>query len=164
MIKVIRYLLLTCLLVGIFGFSSESDNWVPVLMKRSDLVKSIESVAAKPLRETGKIYFYQSKLFVVERYKGVHIIDNSDPSNPVNVAFIQIPGCVDVATKGKHLMADNAVDLVAIDIEDINNVTTDQRLIHVFPELIPPGQSRVPNEFRMANRPKNTVIVNWKKI
>lgn len=164
MIKIIRYALLACIVSGLFGFSSVSNNWVPILMKRSDFEKSIKSLDAKGMENTGKFYFYQSKLFIVEKYKGLHVIDNSDPSKPENIKFIQIPGCMDISTKGNFLLADNAVDLVAIDIADLDNVSIKQRLKGIFPEILPPNESYMPEKFRVGNRPANTVIVSWRKI
>ena len=38
----------------------------------------------------------------------VHMYDNSDPSNPVNIGYIAIPGNVDIAIKDGHMYADNS--------------------------------------------------------
>jgi len=51
----------------------------------------------------GKIYFYQGYLCLNGRNKGVHNIDNHDPTNPVNVGFITIPASKDLAIKGTSL-------------------------------------------------------------
>ena len=46
------------------------------------------------------------------------MIDNSNPSTPVIIAFIPIPGNVDIAVVDNILYADNYIDLVALDISN----------------------------------------------
>ncbi len=57
-------------------------------------------------------------LFIVDQLRGIHIIDNSDPSSPVGISFIDIPGCTSVAVNGNFLYVNNLVDLVTLDISD----------------------------------------------
>jgi hypothetical protein len=111
----------------------------------------------------GKIYLKGQYIYIVEKYKGVHIIDNYNRTNPVNKQFIKIPGCIDVAIKNYTLFADNAVDLVAIDITDIENVKVTSRTKEAFPEIIPPDFDYVPSEYNKNNRPNNTIIVAWER-
>ena len=40
-------------------------------------------------------------IFVSERYRGIHVIDNSDPESPQDIAFIRVPGNIDIAMKGE---------------------------------------------------------------
>lgn len=141
----------------------QESTYVPVLMDKDQLR---ESIAYKPgigLKNPGKFYLYQDYLFINEKYQGVHIIDNSEPEHPMDIGFIQIPGCVDIAVKGTQLYADNAIDLVAIDISAFPEIKVTKRLESVLPEPSPPDGLEVPYEFREENRPENTVIVNWKK-
>ncbi|MBT8232801.1 MAG: hypothetical protein KJN84_09240, partial [Bacteroidia bacterium] len=71
-------------------------------------------------------------IFINELYKGVHVIDNSNPATPTNTAFINIPGNLDVAIKGNKMYADSYVDLLTIDITDLQNPTIDCRDEDVF--------------------------------
>jgi hypothetical protein len=73
---------------------------------------------ARPLKNPGQIYYYNNHMFIVENNEGIHIIDNADPSNPVNEAFIEIPGNNDIAIKDDILYANTYVDLLAIDLND----------------------------------------------
>jgi len=84
--------------------------------------------------------------------KGVHIINNSNPSNPVVKAFINIPGNVDIAVKGNTLYADMYSDLVSIDITDPLHAKLLKNVANVFPE-------RNYNNGFVANTGK--VIVDW---
>ena len=108
--------------------------------------------------QTGKIYYRAPYIFVNERYKGVHIINNSDPAHPVNEGFILAPGCIDMAVKGHILYLDNAVDLVSFDL-DSKQVT--KRIRDVFPEPLPPDDFKYNPYFK---RPENYILVEWKKI
>ena len=65
--------------------------------------------------------------------RGIHVINNANPSQPVNVAFIDIPGNMDMAVKGNILYADLYTDLVAIDITDPLNVKVKKVIEGVFP-------------------------------
>jgi hypothetical protein len=85
-------------------------------MTRAELEASVKFVAAKPLSEAGKIYVRGDQLFICEPYQGVHVIDNRNPRSPHATDFIEIPGCVDIAVLNNILYADNAVDLVAVDL------------------------------------------------
>jgi hypothetical protein len=108
---------------------------VPKLMAKEDLRSSIKFGPARDLSKPGKIYTKGTLLFVNEKYEGVHVINNADPSNPVKLGFIEVPGCIDIAMKDNTLYVDNATDLVAINISDPNNVTITERLPGIFPEL-----------------------------
>ena len=115
------------LLIVIIPFSCEDrftetyNTNVPVYLSYNDLRTSVNVATAKNLKNPGKIYFYNNLLFVVEDKEGVHIINNEDASNPINIGFINIPGNVDIAVKNDLLYADSYVDLVVIDISEINN-------------------------------------------
>ena len=80
---------------------------------------------SRSIETPGKFYFYNNFIFINELYEGVHVIDNSDPSNPQNVSFINIPGNLDIAIRGNTMYADSYVDLLTIDITDLQapNIT-----------------------------------------
>ncbi len=93
---------------------------------------AVKTVAAKDLVKTGKIYVKDKYLFINELRKGIHIIDNTNPSAPKNIAFVEIPGNVDMAVWGNILYADSYTDFVAIDISDPTNVKEVSRTKDVF--------------------------------
>jgi hypothetical protein len=90
----------------------------PVFASRSEVLANIRSSEPRLLENPGKIYIKGKYLLINEINKGVHIIDNSNPRNPVNTAFINIPGNLDIAMHGSYLYADLSSDLVAININD----------------------------------------------
>ncbi len=90
----------------------------PVYVSADDFRQPIQAAAPRSLEEPGKIYVFQDYLFINERHKGIHVIDNSNPASPQPVSFIEIPGNVDMAVRGNLLYADNYVDVVSIDISN----------------------------------------------
>ena len=134
------------------------ERYTPVFMSRETLENSVMYIAgSREMIRTGKIYYRRPYIFVNERYKGVHVINNSDPVHPVNEGFILAPGCIDMAVKGNILYLDNAVDLVSFDL-DAHQVT--KRIRNVFPEPLPPDDL---SAYWNNNRPNNYILVDWKK-
>lgn len=132
---------------------------VPVYMSFTDFRNSFQKSDPVDITLPGKIYFKDGYLFVNEVGKGIHVIDNSDPSNPVKVAFYEILGNVDMAIKGNTLYADSYIDLVSIDISDINNPKEVGRLENIFPEVVPEGDRWYP--YAMVDNTQG-VIIDWK--
>ena len=111
---------------------------VPVYMTKSEIRAQIKvTTEAVDMENPGKMYFYGNILFINELYKGIHVVDNSDPANPIKTGFIEVPANVDIAVKGSILYADSYTDLVALDISDMNNVTEVGRTEDVFEQLFP---------------------------
>lgn len=104
----------------------------PVYMTLEDLRQPISNQAPRALENPGKIYFYSPYLLINERNEGIHVIDNSDPTNPQNITFIAIPGNVDMAVKSNVLYADNHIDLLSIDISDPTNANLLSRTENVY--------------------------------
>lgn len=111
--------------------------YVPTYMSYEDMRMPVQLKAASPIAEMGKIYMKDQYLFVNEKYKGIHIFDNSNPAAPVNLSFIDIPGNVDLAIKGTYLFADSYVDLVVLNIRDIDDPVEVARIQNIFPYTIP---------------------------
>lgn len=156
----LQVLLSCCALAGVFIINTSYTkvyDYVPVFMDRTELEKSVSyQLAGRDLIMPGKIYYKSPYIFINEKYKGVHIINNSDPAHPVNEAFIIAPGCIDMAVKGNIVYLDNAVDLVAFNI-DTKQVTT--RIKNIFPEPIAPDNTF----YQSSNRPEGSILVGWKK-
>ncbi|MBN2681426.1 MAG: hypothetical protein JXR58_02885 [Bacteroidales bacterium] len=118
---------------------------IPVYMTYETLRSyPVGSAEASEIGTPGKLFFYNNYIFVNEVFKGIHIINNTDPSNPQNIGFIDIPGNVDMAVKNNVLYADSYVDLLAFDISDMNNVSLLTRINDVFTYEIPPYDPNFP--------------------
>jgi hypothetical protein len=131
---------------------------VPVYMSFREFRSSFQKNEPVEITLPGKIYFKDDFLFVNEYGKGIHVIDNSDPANPEEIAFYEIMGNVDMAIKGNILYADSFIDLVAIDITDINNPKEVGRLMNIFPEVVPEGDKWYP--YALVDNKKG-VIIDW---
>lgn len=127
------------LIVGLLGFlacnQSEEplivDGLKPVYATQAEL-QNIYAGPAIATESLGKIYAKPPYIYLNDGLKGVHIVDNSDPSNPVKIGFIHIPANTDIAIKDNIMYADNGPDLVAIDISDPMNVAVVSRATDVY--------------------------------
>ncbi|WP_088339590.1 LVIVD repeat-containing protein [Robiginitalea sediminis] len=133
--KSLRILLAVALAAGLSSCEKDdnpefADYLVarPLTMTLEDFSNSLDIVAPQPIAQSGKIYAYADYVFVNEPYKGVHVIDNSNPASPRKTGFIRIPGNVDISVKGDYLFADSLSDLVVLDISDMGNIRPVARL------------------------------------
>lgn len=130
-------------------------DWAPYFMERSELERSVGLAGEpRPMSSPGKIWMADTRIFVVERYKGVHVIDNSNPENPRRVDFLRAPGCMDVAVKGEIIYLDNAVDLVAFDLTA--NVVTKRERNYFSPPVSPDG-----GRYYSGG---DMILVGWRKV
>ena len=86
----------------------------------------------KEISTTGVIVKYENLLLINKPNIGVHIIDNSDTTHPINKKFLQILGNLDIAVKDGVLYADSYSDLLLIDIRDIDNIKVLKREKDIF--------------------------------
>ena len=107
-------------------------QFTPVTISLLEIRKELKTEAPRALEHPGKIYVRDKYLFINEIKEGLHIIDNSNPSNPRFVAFVNIPGNGDMAVRGNILYADSYTDLVALDISDPANPKEVNRVTEVF--------------------------------
>lgn len=160
--KIIKYLLLFSAAILLCSDFYPTSSYVPVLMDRDEMERAVKLEPPRPMIEPGKIYYKTPWLMIVEKYKGVHLIDNSNPENPEKIGFVHIDGVRDIAIKNDVLYADNAVDLIAIKFnESLTSVSVSQRLRNYFPEMAAPDGWGIPS-YASANRPANSIIVAWK--
>jgi hypothetical protein len=126
----------------------------PVYKTKAEVRANIRSNAPREIMNTGKLYIMGNYIFLNEMDKGIHVIDNSNPSSPRNIAFIDIPGNMELAVKGTILYADLYTDLVTLDISNPSNVVVKKIMENLFP-------------YRMYSNgfypDSNEVIVDWKR-
>jgi hypothetical protein len=136
--------------------SGPQTAYQPVYASLEVLRSSVAVSTAKPLELTGKIYRKGDYIFINERYKGIHIIDNSNPELPINIGFITILGNLDLAVKGNFLYADSAIDLVTIDISEPLEAIEVSRTKNVFPQPVAPDNGHFPSI-------DNKIVVAWQE-
>lgn len=106
----------------------------PVYQQKQNIIDSVNGDASEPIDSLGKIYVMGQYIFLNDVNKGIHVLDNSDPSHPVRVAFLRIPGNQDLVIKDNTLYADMFCDLLSIDISDIRHAKINSMLPNVFTE------------------------------
>jgi hypothetical protein len=128
--------------------------YVPVYKTSQEVRDNIKSNPSQPIEKAGKIYIKGNYIFLNDIDKGIHVIDNSNPSQPQQVAFITIPGNMDLAVKGNTLYADLYTDLVAIDISNPRSVVLKKVVPGVFPYRY----------YNSAFQPDSSkIIASWEK-
>jgi len=123
----------------------------PVYKTKEEVRANIKSSSPIELTAPGKLFYKDGYVFLNELNKGVHIIDVRNPSAPANIAFVHVPGAVDLAVRGNILYADMYTDLVAIDITNPQAVQLKTVVPGVFPDRV--YYSFVPD--------KQMIITEW---
>jgi ATP-dependent helicase YprA (DUF1998 family) len=138
----------------------EVEGYKPIYMPRAAAF-TVDVEPPATLLKPGKIYIYHGLLLVVERLNGIHVINNQDPTNPQAIAYIKIPGCVDVAVNSGMLYADNLTDLVVFNIADPLNISFERRIQGAFPQ----GEKLYPeaanNQYFECVDTTKGVVVEW---
>jgi hypothetical protein len=116
----------------------------PVYLSYEDLRSAVKMTVAREMNNPGKIYFKDQYIFINEKMKGVHVYDVSDPTNPQNKGFIEIPGNVDIAIKENILYADSYIDLVSIDVSSFASIKETGRVQKIFPYTLPTYDTKYP--------------------
>jgi len=124
-------------------------SYEPIYAPRTAVLASINGNASEPITSVGKIYVKDPYIFISDTGRGIHVIDNHDPSHPVQAAFLAIPGNNDIAVKGNILYADMEDELLTLDISNIHNVrllNEQQNIFHYY-----------------GTEGSGKIIVGWKK-
>jgi hypothetical protein len=144
------------------GVSNTKTGYKPIYMA-TELAYKVVVQSPQALKNPGKIYIKDNYLFVNEVGKGIHVFDNVDKRNPIPLAFISIPGNVDIAVKGTTLYADNLTDMVAIDITSPNSAKVVKRLPNMFPYAVTGYPAATNTYFECVDQTKGTVI-GWEQM
>lgn len=148
-----------CNLPSANDVSGKVDAYVPVYTSLAE----VEQVSVMPQQLTsvaGKIYAYGNYIFQNDVNSGIHIIDNSNKSDPKKIAFLKLPLSTEIAVKGNYLYANNYVDLVVFDITDPYNPKMVKRVKNVFPaenQDYPPASNVY---FQCVDKSKG-VVAKW---
>jgi len=156
-----KHILAIAVLIALSFQSCLKDNvarkttiYKPVYKTKEEVKANIKSSAPLELVAPGKIFYKDGFAFLNELYKGVHIIDIRNVASPKNVAFVNIPGAVDMAVRGNILYADMYTDLVAVDISNPQQVKLQQVVTGVFPQRYYPN----------FDNDTGKIIVDWQAV
>jgi hypothetical protein len=127
----------------------------PIYKTKAEVRANIKSNAPKDIVNPGKLFILGNFIFLNEIDKGVHVINNANPASPVRVAFIDIPGNLDIAVKGTTMYADLYTDLVTIDVSSPDHVTLKKIIEGQFPYRY------WGSGFAASN---DKVVIDWKRV
>lgn len=115
-------------------------NYEPVVMNRTEFETTTTYQSTPiPTVNSGKIYVRGNYIFINEVNKGFHIFDNSDPTNPYKIGFINVLGSSDLSIKSGVYYTNNARDLIAFKIDvNQNTLQITKRIRNVFPQIWSP--------------------------
>ena len=132
---------------------------VPVYMDYTSFRTSVKYEAPRMIKNHGNIYKKDQFLLIIEENEGIHFIDNSNPTAPLQVGFLKILGCTGIAMKEDYLFANSYVDLVVLDVSSWSNPHEVARLKDLFPQVLPKHNP----QYRVAQVDKNLgVVVSWR--
>lgn len=102
---------------------------------------------AQPIVNAGKIFVADDLLLIGEETKGIHVVDNTNPENPTNVSFINIPGNREFYVSGNILYAESHYDLLKIDLSNQQQ-----------PRIVSRANDAFANSENFKDRADNTLI------
>lgn len=135
---------------------------VPVYTSPDDF-SVIRSEEPREFNNLGNIVNVGNFIFIGERNKGIHVLDNSIPSSPVNIVFWSIPGNNEFTIDGNTLYADNSVHLLVIDISDFGDI----KYIKHFEDFYVPDESspiRPPSDYTgpfVCYEISKGIVIDW---
>jgi hypothetical protein len=136
-------------------------GYVPVYASQ-ETITALAPGPAQPTIHPGKIYAYGAYLFQVEQFKGIHIIDNSDPQQAHKIAFLNVPSATEIAIKSDHLYTNNGNDLVVFNLANVMSPQLVHRIENAFPPIdqdYPPFSNTV---FECPD-PAKGIVVAWEQ-
>jgi hypothetical protein len=109
----------------------------PIYLPENEL-KIIENKPPQPIQVSGTIFLKDTLFFILEQQKGIHVFNIKDTANTINLAFFNIPAITDFTISGNVLYADSWRDLVAIDIQNLQDVKEINRIENVLNPVLYP--------------------------
>lgn len=134
-------------------------GWKPIYIS-TDSLYDIKNLPPQPIQNSGSIYSWGNYLFLNEQGKGIHVIDQTNPTNAINISFIKIWGNKNFSIYDSTLFADNGRDLITIDIHDVLHVS----VLNIAYNAIE-NENYFPTEsgyFECADNSKG-IIVSWEQ-
>lgn len=142
-------------------FYAKYKKYVPVYMDETSFRAAVKFESAKEISQKGNIYLKDEMLYIVEPNKGIHFVDNSNPSAPNKFGFLNVPGCSNVAVKGNVMYISSLIDLVCVDISNKYQAVEINRIKNVFPNATAVTAKNYPKE---TIDPSKGLVVDWNVI
>lgn len=110
-----------------------TDALVPEYFDALDF-SEIRSTESQPIISQGTIVQRENYLFINDRKRGIHVVDNSQPGSPTYMFFWNIPGNQTFTIQDDYLYADNGPHMLVINISDFANIQYERYIENVFYE------------------------------
>ncbi|MEO0468221.1 MAG: hypothetical protein AAF206_01275 [Bacteroidota bacterium] len=143
--KIFRSVMALAMLSALFLQGCVRDNcnldytyakYSPVYMTASAFEGAVEMLPAQDIKNPGKIYIKDAFLFINEVGKGVHVLDNDDPTNPVALGFLRVPGNYEIQANCDKLYLDSSKDLLVFDISNPAKPVLENRVRNAMPHIV----------------------------
>ena len=161
---ILFYLLI---LVCLSGCLSDPYDEVVTVMGYTPIYINLESgelVSEAPREYDNLINFVFSNdlILMVERGKGVHVVDNSNPESPIDLNFLNVPGTIGLIVKDNFAIVATTYRLVSVDISDFSNATVSSVTFSDSGNgigLLPPDQF---SDFECLD-PSKGILAGWEE-
>lgn len=126
------------ILALVFSFCVKNKEYVtytihrPVYAIKQEVKDNARLQEPTVLKNLGNFVLYGNAMYVVERNKGIHVIDYSNPSSPVNKGFVPVPGNTGVSIKNDVLYADCYTDLFVFQLNNGGSLELKNNISNAF--------------------------------
>lgn len=120
--------------------------------------KDISLSESWPANDLGTPLVYENFLLVLEKFAGIHVIDNGDPTNPNKIGFLEIDELADFGIVNNSLVVACGNNVHTFYIEEIQKLVYGDELSKAF--LFPIGSTSPEDyygSFECRDEDKDTV-------
>ncbi len=134
----IKLLFVAVIISFVFNSCIKDKNYKTYTIYRTEysVKQSVKDDAhlQKPeaLKDLGSFVLYNNAMYINEKNKGIHVIDYSSPTSPVNKGFIPIPGNLGLSIKNNVLYADCYSDLFVFKISSNSTIELRNTVENLF--------------------------------
>jgi hypothetical protein len=105
----------------------------PVYLTPEELKASVKVKSPRDMEQPSGIYWRDGYLYIVEAFKGIHIIDNRNPGKPVPQCFLVVPGASQVAVAPGVLYVGAYGDLITFSVGNPGRPVEVNRQVDALP-------------------------------
>ena len=139
-------------------------GYKPIYGVDSVVKKLLYINTAQPVVVPGNIYIKDNFIFQLEVGKGIHVIDNSTPSQASRIGFLTVNGTSQISIKGNFLYTNSFDDLLVIDMSNINQIVEVKRIKGAFPQGRVNYYYAQPPQSGYYECPRyDSLVIGWRK-
>jgi hypothetical protein len=140
-----------------------ADTLIPEYFDSLDF-SGIETIEPQPVINQGAIVKVGNFLFINDRKRGIHVVDNSQPGSLFYLLFWKIPGNETFTINENYLYADNGPHMLVINISDFNDIKYESYIENVFLENMIDQfpEDAVSGQFFACPDPDKGLVKTWR--